>query len=456
MKVLIKGAGDLATGIAVRLYYSGHQILMTEIPEPMTVRRFVAFSRAVYENDAKVEGVQSILADSYDEAEKIIKNGNVAVIVDPEAMVRKEFQPDVIIDAILAKYNTGTSIDDAPFVVGVGPGFTAGEDCHCIIETKRGHTLGTLIWKGSAIPNTGVPGNVGGYTLERLIKASAEGKMEPVAHISDQVKEGDVVAYTGGKPVYALMNGVVRGMLQEGAMVTEGLKIGDIDARCEVSHCFTISDKARAIGGGVLEAVTQYERMKNKYAVVVLAAGAAKRFGSNKLLAYISGEQIYERMLKKLRGFTGYKRYIVTGYDEIRDAAEAMGVQAVENKETEKGISRSLSLGLQKCLQDNPDVQGVLFTVCDQPNLSFTTMWSLMRQAMLHPGKIVCASHGQTLGNPVLWDRKYFNELLELKGDVGGKALLAKHQEDLLCVETQRTELHDIDRREELHGFVAL
>ncbi|MEE1087092.1 MAG: selenium-dependent molybdenum cofactor biosynthesis protein YqeB [Schaedlerella sp.] len=456
MKVLIKGAGDLATGIAVRLYNSGHQILMTEIPEPMTVRRYVAFSRAVYENEADVEGVHSELASSYDEAQNIIANGNIAVMIDPKAAVKNEFKPDVIVDAILAKYNTGTTIEDAPFVLGIGPGFTAGEDCHCIIETKRGHTLGTLIWKGTAIPNTGVPGNVGGYTLERLIKASADGIMEPVAHISDQVKEGQIVAYTGGEPVYALMSGVVRGMLQDDVQVTKGLKIGDIDARCEVSHCFTISDKARAIGGGALEAVTQFERMQKKYAVVVLAAGGAKRFGSNKLLAYVSGEQIYERMLKKLKGFTGFERYIVTGYEEIRDAAEAVGVQSIENKDVEKGISLSLSLGLKKCLENNPDIQGVLFTVCDQPNLTFTTMWNLMRQAMLHPGKVICASHGQTLGNPVLWDRKYFSELLELGGDVGGKSLLSKHYNEVVRVDTQRIELHDIDRREELHDFVAL
>lgn len=454
MKVLIKGAGDLATGIAVRLYNSGHQILMTEIPVPLTVRRFVAFSRAVYEKEADVEGVHSVLAASYDDAKEIIENGDVAVMIDPQAESRKVFQPDVIIDAILAKYNTGTKIDDAPFVVGVGPGFTAGEDCHCIIETKRGHTLGNVIWKGSAIPNTGVPGNVGGYTLERLIRASSDGKMEPVAHISDQVKEGDIVAYTGGKPVYALMSGVVRGMLQDDVEVTEGLKIGDIDARCEVSHCFTISDKARAIGGGALEAVSQFERLKNKYAVVVLAAGGARRFGSNKLLAVVSGKPIYKYMLKKLEGFSSCSRYIVTGYQEIADDARKMGVQCVENKEFEKGISLSLSLGLKQCLKDNPDVQGVLFTVCDQPNLTFTTMWSLLQQAMFHPGKIICAGHGQTIGNPVLWDKKYFSELLELEGDVGGKSLLNKHKSETIMVETQRIELHDIDRREELHDFV--
>lgn len=456
MKVLIKGAGDLATGIAVRLYNAGHQILMTEIQEPMTVRRYVAFSRSVYENEASVEGIQSKLATSYKEAEQIINDGNVAVMVDPEAAVKGEFEPDVIVDAILAKYNTGTKIDDAPFVIGVGPGFTAGEDCHCVIETKRGHTLATVIWKGSAIPNTGVPGNVGGYTLERLIKSSAEGIMQPVAHIGDQVKEGQVVAYTGGQPVYALMSGIVRGMLQDGVQVTKALKIGDIDARCEISHCFTISDKARAIGGGVLEAITQFERMKGKYAVVVLAAGAAKRFGSNKLLAYVSDEQIYERMIKKLKGMTAFHRYIVTGYDEIKEAAEAIGVQSVENKESEKGISLSLSLGLKKCLEDDPDIKGVLFTVCDQPNLTFNTMWSLLQQAMFHPGKVICASHGQTLGNPVLWDRKYFSELLELSGDVGGKSLLAKHQDALICVDTQRIELYDIDKKEELYDFVEI
>lgn len=203
MKILIKGAGDLATGIASRLYGAGHQILMTEIAVPLTVRRTVALSRAVYEGKAEVEELCGFLADSREKAQEIMGRGDIAVIVDPEAESRKWYGPDVIVDAILAKRNLGTQITDAPFVVGVGPGFEAGRDCHCVIETKRGHTLGNIIWKGSAIPNTGIPGNVGGYTLERLIRASADGVMEPKACIGECVEKGQIVALTGGKPVYA-------------------------------------------------------------------------------------------------------------------------------------------------------------------------------------------------------------------------------------------------------------
>ena len=194
MKILIKGAGDLATGIAVRLYQCGHQIIMTEIERPLTVRRMVAFSRAVYEKDVIVEGVCGRRAQTLDEVKRIISDGEIAVFVDPEAKIKKSFCPDVVIDAILAKKNIGTQITDAPFVIGIGPGFTAGTDCHCVIETKRGHTLGTVIWKGSAIPNTGVPGNVGGYTIERLIRASSQGEMQAIAHIGDVVQEGQIVA----------------------------------------------------------------------------------------------------------------------------------------------------------------------------------------------------------------------------------------------------------------------
>ena len=274
MKVLIRGAGDLATGIASRLYGAGHQLLMTEIEVPLTVRRTVALSRAVYEGSARVEEMRGIRAENREDAKRIISDGDIAVMVDEKASCREWFCPDVIVDAILAKKNLGTQITDAPFVIGVGPGFTAGKDCHCVVETKRGHTLGNIIWRGSAIPNTGVPGNVAGYTIERLIRAGAEGELKPRAKIGDYTKKGEVVAVTGGVPVYAQMTGIVRGMLQPGVWVSKNLKIGDIDARAEIAHCYTISDKARAIGGGVLEAAAGFERMKDCFAIVVLAAGA--------------------------------------------------------------------------------------------------------------------------------------------------------------------------------------
>ena len=369
--------------------------------------------------------------------------------MDPEAKIKKSFCPDVVIDAILAKKNIGTQITDAPFVIGIGPGFTAGTDCHCVIETKRGHTLGTVIWKGSAIPNTGVPGNVGGYTIERLIRASSQGEMQAIAHIGDVVQEGQIVAYTGGKPVYAKMTGIVRGMLQDGVIVEENLKIGDIDARCETFHCFTVSDKARSIGGAVLEAVTLFERIYKKYAVVVLAAGASKRFGGNKLLTSIQGKPLYEHMLRKVDALSAFPTYIVTGYEEIQKAAEEKKIHVVENRQPELGISHSLRLGLSACLQENPEIQGVLFSVCDQPNLQLSTMLGLIRTAMLHPGKIVCSGHEGKSGNPVVWDKKFFEELMKLEGDTGGKVILEKRKEQCILLEAEAEELKDIDRKQD-------
>ncbi len=261
MKILIKGAGDLASGIAYRLKKAGYQILMTEIEIPLTVRRTVAFSRAVYELEAEVEGIKGILIHSPSEIGEVWKQGNIPVIVDEYASVQREYQAEVIVDAIIAKHNLGTTMEDAPLVIGVGPGFEAGKDCHAVIETKRGHYLGKVIWEGSAIPNTGIPGEIGGFTTERIIRATADGEFQPSTHISDMVEKDQVVAFSGGEPIKAQMSGIIRGMLQPGVKVIKGMKCGDIDSRCEIDHCFTISDKARAIAGGVLEAVSGYEHL---------------------------------------------------------------------------------------------------------------------------------------------------------------------------------------------------
>ena len=250
MKILIRGAGDLATGIAAELWERGHQILMTDVAIPLTVRREVAFSRAVYEEHAVVE------------AETIMATRKIAVMVDEKAEVRKEYLPDVLVDGIMAKKNLGTRISDAPLVIGIGPGFTAAGDCHFVIETQRGEHLGEVIREGSAIPNTGIPGNIGGYTVERLLKASADGIMHPVARIGDVVKKEQIVARCGDEPVYARLHGIVRGMLQEGVPVKKGLKIGDVDARIEEKLCYTISDKARKIGNGVAEAINLVYKTK--------------------------------------------------------------------------------------------------------------------------------------------------------------------------------------------------
>lgn len=255
MVILIKGAGDLATGIAYRLKKSGFDIVMTEIDKPTTVRRTVAFSQAVFDNEIVIEGIKGVKVNNINEIYKEINQGNIPIIIDERAEIIKELRPDVVVDAIIAKKNLGTSIEDAPIVIGVGPGFEAKVDCHLVVETKRGHYLGKVIEEGSAIPNTGVPGNIGGYTKERIIRASSNGKIKPVVAIGDFVKKGDVVAYVDGVEIFAQIDGIVRGMLQEGIEVFKGMKSGDIDPRCEKDHCFTISDKARSIGGGVLEAI---------------------------------------------------------------------------------------------------------------------------------------------------------------------------------------------------------
>ena len=451
MKIMIRGAGDLATGIASRLHGAGHQILMTEIREPLTVRRTVAFSRAVCEGRAQVEDMTAVLAADRKAAEQILADGDIAVMVDEEASCRSWYEPDVLIDAILAKRNVGTRITDAPFVVGVGPGFTAGEDCNCVVETKRGHTLGNVIRRGSAIPNTGVPGNVGGYTIERLIRAASDGELEPKAGIGDFVEQGQIVAVTGGVPVYAQMSGIVRGMLQSGIRVQKDLKIGDIDARAEKAHCYTISDKARAIGGGVLEAVTAFERMKDRYAIVILAAGSGSRFGGNKLTAPVKGRPLYEHTLEKMQAFGAFPVYIVTGSEEIAGAAGERGMIPVRNTEPEKGIALSLRLGLEKALEERLDLRGVLFSVCDQPGITVSTIGEIFRTAARHPGSIVCAGSGEKKGNPVCWDAVYFPELMKLSGDEGGRQIMKEHKERIRIVEADAEELKDIDRREDLH-----
>ena len=258
MLVLIKGAGDLATGTAIRLHRAGFSLVMTDIEKPTAVRRTVAFCQCIYDGAATVEGITARRAADAEEARKILSRGEIPVLVDPEARILGQMEFGAVVDAILAKKNIGTTIHDAPIVLALGPGFTAGVDCHGVVETMRGHDLGRLLTEGSAIPNTGVPGDIGGFSRERIIRAGADGPFEPLAEIGQTVKKGDVVARVNGVETVAEMDGVVRGMLPAGLEVFKGMKSGDIDPRCEVRHCFTISDKARAIGGGVLEGLLYF------------------------------------------------------------------------------------------------------------------------------------------------------------------------------------------------------
>lgn len=262
MLVLIKGAGDIASGIALRLFRSGFSVVMTDLARPTAVRRTVCFCEAIRHGRITVEDAEGVYIPwrGSDEAMRgavtgCIDSGKIPVLADPEAHCLSWLKPDVLVDAILAKKNLGTAITDAPVVIGVGPGFCAGEDCHRVIETNRGHYLGRVITKGSAAPNTGIPGNIGGYTLERVLRAPAEGIFRPEKAITDQVKAGETAARVNDKPVICPIDGVLRGLLADGTPVTAGMKCGDIDPRCERDHCFCASDKALSIGGGVLEAI---------------------------------------------------------------------------------------------------------------------------------------------------------------------------------------------------------
>lgn len=258
MLVCIKGAGDIASGIAARLYHSHMDIVMTELPVPMAVRRTVAFSEAIRLGCAEVEGIKAERAEDVEHVLDCLSRGIIPVVPDPDAEIIRILKPEVVVDAILAKRNLGTGHNDAPLVIGVGPGFTAGTDCHAVVETKRGHTLGRVIRNGQAIANTGVPGNIGGETVKRLIKAPADGIFHPEKEIGDMVEEGTRVASVDDVPVYALTGGMIRGLLQDGVRVTKGLKSGDVDPRGTSVDHMTISDKALAIGGGVLEAIMSY------------------------------------------------------------------------------------------------------------------------------------------------------------------------------------------------------
>ena len=255
MLVVIRGAGDIATGIALRLWRAHIRVAMTEIEKPTAIRRTVCFSQAVVHRETTVENITAKRAESPAEVLRILESGCIPVLPDPEGACLTALRPDAVVDAILAKRNLGTKITDAPVVVGVGPGFTAGEDCHAVVETMRGHYLGRVIHEGTAIPNTGIPGLIGGFAGERVLRAPADGVFHQLLEIGAQVKMGDVAATVNGEPMLCTLDGVLRGILADGTPVFKGMKAGDIDPRCELAHCYCASDKALAVGGGVLEAV---------------------------------------------------------------------------------------------------------------------------------------------------------------------------------------------------------
>jgi xanthine dehydrogenase accessory factor len=256
--ILIRGAGEMATGVAHRLASCRFKVCMTETPNPQAVRREVAFSEAVFDSEKEVEGITAKRVESAGHISEVWRDGKIPILIDPEAKVKDFLKSDVLIDATLAKKNLGTKITDALLVIGLGTGFHAGKDVHLIIETNRGHNLGRIISNGEAEPNTGIPGSIGGYTEERVIRAPKDGNFKALKKIGDGVRANEKVGMVGNAAVRSRIAGVIQGLLRDGTEVWKGMKLGDVDPRGIKAHCHIISDKARTISGGVLQAILEH------------------------------------------------------------------------------------------------------------------------------------------------------------------------------------------------------
>ncbi|WP_233541797.1 selenium-dependent molybdenum cofactor biosynthesis protein YqeB [Coprobacillus sp. AF33-1AC] len=261
--IIVRGGGDIATGTIYKLYQCGFDVLILEVAKPSAIRRNVAFCEAIYDTKKTVENLTCYLAHDRDEVKSLLSRHQLTLFIDPEGTIIQELKPLAVVDAILAKKNLGTKKDMAPITVGLGPGFEAGKDVDAVIETMRGHQLGRIIYQGTAINNTGVPGLIQGYGKERVIHSPCSGKVKHVKKITDIVKKGEIIAYVDKTPIYATLDGLLRGLIKENYVVTKGFKMADIDPRVnEYQNCFTISDKARCIAGGVVEAILHLKREK--------------------------------------------------------------------------------------------------------------------------------------------------------------------------------------------------
>lgn len=263
--VIVRGGGDIASGTIQKLHRAGFLVLVLEIDTPTTIRRKVAFSEAVYDGTTEVEGIKAVLASSEEEIQVAWYQGNIPLVVDPKGEFIDKIKPMALVDAILAKRNLGTTKDMAPITIALGPGFKAGLDANIVIETMRGHDLGRLIFEGYAERNTGSPGVIGGYDIERVIYSPYEGVIKNLKEIGDLVEAGETIAMIDGQEVKTIIPGVLRGIIRNGFNVSVGLKIADVDPRFDqINNCITISDKARTIGGGVLEGILILQRQLEK------------------------------------------------------------------------------------------------------------------------------------------------------------------------------------------------
>jgi len=254
--VLIRGGGEVASGIAHRLHRSHFRVCITEIDSPLAVSRGTTFSEAVFDGVKVIMGVRSeLVSASTEEIYRVWQQGNIPIVIDPEATIKGKIKPDVLVDAIMAKRNTGTKITDAPLVIGVGPGFHASRDVHIVVESNHSDNLGRVILEGEAEKNAGMPVSIGGLTKERVVWSPREGIFTSNREIGDSVVAGEVVSWVGDLPLKAPISGMLRGLLRNGVRVSKGSKLIEIDPINNTAICYVIRDKMRAIGGGVLEAI---------------------------------------------------------------------------------------------------------------------------------------------------------------------------------------------------------
>lgn len=271
--VVVRGGGDIASGTIQKLHNSGFKVLILEVEKPTAIRRLVCYGEAVYEGEITVEGITSKLVSSINEVEETWRRNQIPVLIDPKGLSIDKIRPGIVVDAILAKKNIGTHIAMADITLALGPGFVAGKDVHAVVETMRGHNLGRIIFKGEAMKNTGVPGEIKGFSKERVIYSPSCGTIINMRKIGDIVKAGETLATVNGFEVKATIDGVLRGIIRDGSDASEGLKIADIDPRLEEQqNCFTISDKARALGGAVLETILYMKNANNNSALHEAAA----------------------------------------------------------------------------------------------------------------------------------------------------------------------------------------
>ena len=264
--VAIRGGGDLATGVAVRLHRAGFSVLVLEIQQPLAVRRLVALAEAINAGRVVVEGIEGRRADSPEEVASLLQTGVIPVLVDPLATSASVLRPAAIVDGRMRKAPSELPLDAAQLIVGLGPGFEAGVDCHAVIETRRGHHLGRILWQGRASPDTKIPEAVEGYAVDRVLRAPRSGVMQGLAPIGSLVRQGDALLAIDRQQVDAPFDGALRGLLHDGVRVERGMKVGDLDPRREARFCREVSDKALAVGGAALEAILSRPELRRRLA----------------------------------------------------------------------------------------------------------------------------------------------------------------------------------------------